>query len=175
MNKNLSDDILCRFPVIRKKVLLDPMMPETLRRKAAVLTLEDFFIKDSLTRVNKHLSEFSKHGIVVSSRNNKRVEFYWFGKSHGMEIRTSEKTLEVPSIAWRKHGRLHGPKSEHVGFFDQERTIPRFKTSFFESGTKFSEKETSEPLYKGCTSLLTKEAAKTVFRYSRDQLKLNLR
>lgn len=106
--------LLIRNSDVQKKILRGGRnFPEAIRRKVAVLFIENWFIKNALKRYNRPIITFLEngrrgqllHGLVDADN---RLTFYWFGKKHGPRLTKTFFYKFMPSITWFSLGDRHG-------------------------------------------------------------------
>lgn len=131
-------DLLIHDLDLQKKVLQEEHFPETVRRKAAVLFIENWFIGNALKRYNQPITvgwlnerpAQLKHGLVEVGN---KITFYWFGKKHGPEMTKMFVHTYMPTITWFSLSIHHGISAVPMG-------TNSFYTRTWDQNTLVSEK-----------------------------------
>lgn len=72
---------------LRRKIFRDQSLPENIRQKAAVISIENILIDSALKRKNRPLGNGTEHGLVVRDKPGfEDIAFFWFGNLHGLCI-----------------------------------------------------------------------------------------
>ena len=113
---NTSPDIkdICLRRIIGNKrtrlmVLRHKDVPDDIKRKIAVISIETTLINLSFRWIKRRLRSGKKHGMRYYKEifGYEQLKYYWFGNMSGVCLQAND--IDLGAVSWYANGKHHGP------------------------------------------------------------------